>query len=354
MEAAKDHDVGMVDRDGGTWTSEADEHAEWLRWKAMEERKRTLYVVFILSSLLVSAYNHTPALTNSEIQLDLPCDEEFFSAESSVSFHAKGGVAAANHNRLSFRESLGRLLRLNVGQNPVAFANGHQGVGSMGGHEDFSKSDLRPSTFGCLILINALHNYIWETRQRHHNKIWTNEETEKMHRHIEPALRAWQTAWASTLITARSGPTRSGKVRSPPMPSRCWTWPMFVFLSIYPARRRSSGSVTGMVLRRSSPAARRLFSTPNNRRLRTRNPPAPTPRTALGTAPSLSTRPQPNPRLPTLTLRNSLPRVLSTPRLPSSNSSPGSRTRRARACLLPAGEASSEGSILRRRFALHV
>jgi len=60
-----------------------------------------------------------------------------------------------------------------------------------------SQSDIKPSTFGCLVLINALHNYIWETRQRHHNKIWTNEETEKMHRHIEPALKAWQAAWAT-------------------------------------------------------------------------------------------------------------------------------------------------------------
>ncbi|KAK8022065.1 fungal-specific transcription factor domain-containing protein [Apiospora rasikravindrae] len=63
--------------------------------------------------------------------------------------------------------------------------------------DDIPKSELKPSTFGCLILINALHNYIWETRQRHHNKVWTNEETEKMHRHIEPALKAWQAAWAS-------------------------------------------------------------------------------------------------------------------------------------------------------------
>jgi hypothetical protein len=58
-------------------------------------------------------------------------------------------------------------------------------------------TNLKPSTFGCFVLINALHNYIYETRQRHQNRTWTNEETEKMHRHIEPALKAWQEAWAS-------------------------------------------------------------------------------------------------------------------------------------------------------------
>jgi hypothetical protein len=193
-------DVEMTDADGarnwnGSGGKQADEHAEWLRWKAMEERKRTLYAVFTLSSLLVLAYNHSPALTNSEILLDLPSDEEFFAAESATAFWAKGGVAAANHNRMTFHEALGGLLRTKSHKRPVS--NAHQRFGSAGAAGDLPKSDLKPSSFGCLVLINALHNYIWETRQRHHNKVWTNEETEKMHRHIEPALRAWHAAWAS-------------------------------------------------------------------------------------------------------------------------------------------------------------
>lgn len=200
IEGQEDHEMKMGDDlhwESGVNTESAGD-VEWLRWKAMEERKRTLYSVFILSSLLVSAYNHTPALTNSEILLDLPCDEEFFAADSSATFHARGGVAAANHNRMTFHEALGELLRTNEKQQKVAI-NGahHQPFGSAMHIGDLPASDMKPSTFGCLILINALHNYIWETRQRHHNKIWTNEETEKMHRHIEPALRAWQAAWAS-------------------------------------------------------------------------------------------------------------------------------------------------------------
>lgn len=165
-----------------------DEQQDWYNWKNMEERKRTLYAVFILSSLLVSAYNHTPALTNSEIMLDLPCDEEFWTAETAQSFYAKGGARMADHNQIRFHEALGELLRSSEKQQQQ-MANGQ-------GYVEVT-SDLRPSTFGCLVLINALHNYIWETRQRHHNKVWTNEETEKMHRHIEPALKAWQAAWAS-------------------------------------------------------------------------------------------------------------------------------------------------------------
>jgi DNA-directed RNA polymerase subunit RPC12/RpoP len=196
-------DVHMAEHGNWTIRQDRDEHAEWMQWKAVEERKRTLYVVFMMSCLLVLAYNHTPALTNSEIVLDLPCDEEFFSAESGAAFFARGGVAGANHNRMTFHDALGDLLRTkervqkrrpSMSQNP----NGHH-------HQQFPdpspseihKNGIAPSTFGSLVLIHALHNYIWETRQRHHNKIWTNEETEKMHRHIEPALRAWQASWAS-------------------------------------------------------------------------------------------------------------------------------------------------------------
>ena len=203
----RDTKMGGGDEDPAVWISamqtEADEQAEWLRWKSMEERKRTLYAIFILSSLLVSAFNHTPALTNSEVLLDLPCDEEFFTAENAAVFGAKGGVAAANHNRMTFHEALGSLLRSSERKRRQTFSGGVGGAGSPQSYgstvnlSDPSWGDLKPSTFGCLILINALHNYIWETRQRHHNKAWTNEETEKMHRHIEPALKAWQTAWAS-------------------------------------------------------------------------------------------------------------------------------------------------------------
>jgi hypothetical protein len=205
----EDADVKMGD--DGNWSNgisgDGDDHAEWIRWKSTEERKRTLYAVFILSSLTVSAYNHTPALTNSEVFLDLPCDEEFYSAENSAAFHAKGGAAAANHNRVGFHDALGELLRSNEKQQKIAMNGTH---GAFAPNGNMEKPELRPSAFGCLILINALHNYIWETRQRHHNKVWTNEETEKMHRHIEPALKAWETAWARNPQHSAERPNPSG------------------------------------------------------------------------------------------------------------------------------------------------
>ena len=203
-------DVRMADDNmsPGEWNASAsaqqdlpDEQAEWYNWKLVEERKRTLYAVFVLSSLLVSAYNHAPALTNSEIRLDLPCDEDLWAAESAEAWHALGGAVIAEQKATPFASALSSLLtasqRQQYQQNQRSRSY-HHPSGSGLSPEDLPGSDFKPSTFGCLILINALHNYIWETRQRHLGSRWTTQETEAMHAHIEPALKAWQAAWASS------------------------------------------------------------------------------------------------------------------------------------------------------------
>lgn len=197
-------DVQMANDGAGNWDLKREQlqDQQWLEWKRMEERKRTLYSVFLVSSLLVTAYNHAPALTNSEILIDLPCDEEFYAAESSADFFAKGGIRGAAHNTPPFREALATLLHSNQQeQTDATLTNMAPAFDSInanqGQQQPPAPGNLDTSAFGLLLLIYALHNYIWETRQRHHNKVWTNEETERMHRHIEPALRAWQMAWAS-------------------------------------------------------------------------------------------------------------------------------------------------------------
>ena len=183
------HMSGMGAEGWNSILTEPDD-SDWYGWRVMEERKRTLYAVFVLSSLLVSAYNHPPALTNSEIRLDLPCDEELWSARNAQAWRSLGGVALAESRSISFGGALGHLLTSAQRQQRQSSSVGFNS-------EDSPESELKPSTFGCLILVNALHNYIWETRQRHLGRQWTAQETEQMHAHIEPALRAWQAAWAS-------------------------------------------------------------------------------------------------------------------------------------------------------------
>lgn len=193
---------------------DVDEQEAWLRWKTTEERKRTLYAIFILSSILVAAYNHPPTLTNPEIILDLPCDEEFFDAESSVIFNARGGVAGASRDVVSLQDAFVDLMRTHekqLKQRRMSMQSGQRLGSVLNNPNELPQSNLRPSAFGCLILIHSIHNYIWETRQRHHNKVWTPEETEKMHRVIEPALNAWHAAWERTPYHSAKRPNPSNK-----------------------------------------------------------------------------------------------------------------------------------------------
>ena len=196
--------------DSDSWTSasfsQPKERRDWLNWKVVEERKRTLYAIFVLSSFLVSAYNHAPALTNSEIRLDLPCEEDLWAAESPQAWKKIGGQTAAKKN-VSFSAALTSLLTASQRQQQNQSQNLFFTGGSM---EDPSHPENRPSTFGCLVLIYSLHNYIWETRQRHMGRQWTAQETEAMQSHIEPALRAWQAAWASNPVHSLERPNPFG------------------------------------------------------------------------------------------------------------------------------------------------
>lgn len=184
-------DVNMTD------DSHLDEHSQWIRWKTREERKRTLFAVFILSSLTVTALNHPPRILNSELHLNLPCEEDLWNADNAQVWSALGGVVAADHNAVTFADALTFLLTASQRQQPE-FQNHSsypQPFGSTLPLEELPESELKPSTFGCYVLINAIHVYIWETRQRHSGRQWKQHETESMHAQIEPALRAWQSAW---------------------------------------------------------------------------------------------------------------------------------------------------------------
>jgi hypothetical protein len=139
--------------------------------------------------MLVTAYNHTPALMNSEIRLDLPCDEDMWAAENSQAWLAMGGARQADSKATTFAQALTHLLMSSQRQ--------RRRSNSTSQNTPPTENELKPSTFGCLVLVNALHNYIWETRQRHVGRQWTAQETEQMHQHIEPALRAWEAAWQS-------------------------------------------------------------------------------------------------------------------------------------------------------------
>lgn len=197
----------FVNTDAWAHAGQDSTEIEWLEWKTSEERKRTLYAIFVLSSMLVMAYNRAPALTNSEIRLDLPCDEELWAAESGQAWRALGGMTAVRSRAIPFAGALTHLLTAAQREKQASESRAGSNIWSQG---DTSTFVLKPSSFGCLVLIDALHNYIWETRQRHLGRQWTQQEVEAMHAHVEPALRAWSTAWSSNPLHVIERPNPFG------------------------------------------------------------------------------------------------------------------------------------------------
>lgn len=190
----------------GNWGSEVGNESfrcqtEWYQWKLKEERKRTLYVVFIMSSLLISGHIHMPTLTNAEIRLALPCDEDMWAADSAESWMALGGKVVADIKETSFAAALSFLLTANERpQEQKQQQQQQQHTFKVEPSSNLStdavpERQFKPGTFGCLVLIHALHSYIWETRQRHMGRQWTTHETQQMHGRMEPALKAWEAMW---------------------------------------------------------------------------------------------------------------------------------------------------------------
>lgn len=216
----KSEDTPMTDDITSRSTSQGesvDEHTQWIEWKKIEERKRTYFAVFSMSSLLVSAYAHAPRILNSEIRLDLPCEEDLWSVDNPQAWVALGGPMIAQTRGLSFNSAMTYLLEASTRQAGLRMNNPYnQTFGSSQAFNDAIESDIRPSTFGCYVLINALHVYIWETRQRHTGRLWKTSETEAMHAQVEPALKAWQAAW-------RANPNHSIERASPfgPLSADC-------------------------------------------------------------------------------------------------------------------------------------
>lgn len=196
-----------------------DEQTQWMCWKKVEERKRTYFAVFAMSSLLVSAYAHAPRILNSEIRLDLPCEEDLWSADNAHAWVAMGGPVFAQTPGLSFNTAMTYLLEASTRQ-AASRANNPYNQSFRAGQavNENVESEIRPSTFGCYVLINALHVYIWETRQRHIGRMWRTSETEAMHSQVEPALKAWQIAWRANPKHSIERPSHYGPLSADCIP----------------------------------------------------------------------------------------------------------------------------------------
>lgn len=206
--------MGICETRLGNWGGKGEhnslEHqSQWHEWRFKEERKRTFYVVFIMSSL----FPHMPTLTNAEIRLDLPCDEDLWDADSAESWRALADNLVAGNEETSFASALSFLLTANerpAAQQLYNYTQLDKDSRPCLEVNHLPENTRKPSTFGCLILIHGLHSYIWETRQRHMGRQWTIQETEQMQARVEPALKAWQAIWGGDPHHSLERPNPSG------------------------------------------------------------------------------------------------------------------------------------------------
>lgn len=221
-EEDKDVDMQMADlglsgfgEDEDSWlnlNSEMDEDDKWKKWISREERKRTLFAIHLLSSLLVACHNSAPVLNNTEIQLDLPCHENLWTAWSTSVWKEQGGAVFAEQTSLNFQSALSTLI--SAGQQPFPPPPEFDGSNNL----PCPPSQIVTSSWGCLALLCAIHIYIYEIQQGQNGTHWTSAGAEAIHAHIEPALKAWQAAW---LHIPQNRCDKSGLFMMPPLSCDC-------------------------------------------------------------------------------------------------------------------------------------
>ncbi|KAK4937701.1 60S ribosomal protein L33B [Elasticomyces elasticus] len=164
------HIVRYVNSSDGSWVADTQDLClSWEEWIELESAKRTKFAIYTFFNDLTMAYNVPPVLTNSEIEMDLPCHDSTWTADSAMLW--------ATHRTTStvfFQSTLRNLM---------------------------SGSDAQSTgctTFGCHVILSALLQQIWQSRQAE-----SHSEDFRACGKLEAALESWQ------LMAAKSEPEGS-------------------------------------------------------------------------------------------------------------------------------------------------
>ncbi|KAI3340387.1 hypothetical protein F4824DRAFT_487341 [Ustulina deusta] len=139
---------------------------EWTAWAASEERRRTIFAAYILSSLHNITFGIPPLILNREIDLRLPDFSQPWKSGDALQWQI-----APHQTGRSFQEGLRSLFE----------GNG------------FSK-ETRISSFSCYLLIIGLLQQIYLDR---HSSSGSQPPPASVEA-FEIALRAWQVSWGGT------------------------------------------------------------------------------------------------------------------------------------------------------------
>lgn len=145
----------------------------WEQWVKREERRRTLFVTYILTNLQSIAFNVPPMILNNEVALLLPASAAEWRASNSTEWAAQSQSGGTSR---SMRQTLHLLL---------------QGVPA---HHEGSLS-----AFGNYVLIHNLLQQIFFVRQASSFPIpGGNLLPTAFVKQMQSALRAWQETWEAT------------------------------------------------------------------------------------------------------------------------------------------------------------
>lgn len=150
------------------------EATSWESWIEIETVKRTQLVVFCFLNLHTVVFDISPMLLFTELDMDLPCTENEWKADSEMSWREARELCAPEPNFQDAIQSLfGRGSDTSMGGQPACFS-------SLGGY----------------ILIHAIIQHIWLLQQaarlppRQENTLNSAEASS-----LERALRRWREGW---------------------------------------------------------------------------------------------------------------------------------------------------------------
>ncbi|CAM1510650.1 Fc.00g009850.m01.CDS01 [Cosmosporella sp. VM-42] len=145
----------------------------WEEWTALEERRRTLFVAYMLPNLQCIAFNVPPMILNQEVAIELPSSGAEWKARDAVEWSRARNIAV--DSQPPFRQALGELFSGTPihHQQPV-------------------------SAFGNYALIHGLVQQIFLARNAACLVDSTDSLPIEFVKKMESALRAWQESWEAT------------------------------------------------------------------------------------------------------------------------------------------------------------
>ncbi|KAK3985749.1 hypothetical protein QBC44DRAFT_403968 [Cladorrhinum sp. PSN332] len=160
--------LASIVREDGLGTMSDQTPTDWKEWTRHESRLRTKFIVFCFFNLHCIVYDIPPLILNSELHMRLPCGAAEFRAETASAWEESRGDI--NHQPCLFQDATKQLF---------------SAEGESGSH----------SALGNYILMHAIIQQIFLTRQTARCSSSGLELTEQQTRPLETALRNWQRCW---------------------------------------------------------------------------------------------------------------------------------------------------------------